>query len=745
MPTSSEALPTGPPLSVQFLMRLGQVTGRGFDLERVRLLMEEMHGAATRDPLAHLSVAAKTLGLRLTPARLPLSEAVWHSHLDTPVILWSEPEQRYLIVSHAGTFQVKLALYGDAELPSETITRSQLAARLGLASVNDVVEVGIVHPLSPGEAASVEADHQAKQLALRYGALSHRRELVKHGAHGHAEGGHHSMPPFRRFLKILRPERRDILLLLVFAMFSGVLYLALPFAVDTVVTNLAFGAQAQPYVQALLIIAQILTACLILQAMIIGFQHYVAELIQRRIFVRIAGDLAHRLPRVRASALDDVHGPELVNRFLDVVTVQKNTAFFLLEGINTVSASVIGMVLLALYHPLLMAFVALLVILIVGVTWLSGRQALRTAIQESRSKYDLVGWFEEIAAFPFTFKGPGGCELAYQRANLLATQFVDARTRHFNVVFRQISGLLLLSVIASVALLLLGTWLVLSQQITLGQLVASELIMSGIAVSLIKLGKKLESWYDTLAATDKLGHLFDLETESQTGEAQPTDRHATGMSVEACDMSFSYDGGPTLFENLSFAFPAGDRVALYGTQGSGVSSFLDLLFVLRPPTTGHLSFDGIDSRSYHPESLRESVQILRRDEFIDGTIIENLRLGSVGISLEEIRSALERVGLLDTCLRHPDGLNQRLRVGGAPLSTSQRTSLLVARALVQRPRLLLIDELFDGLDDITFSRLSRLVLSKEEPWTVVVATRMKEVLAICDRTLPLSPPRPVSD
>jgi putative ABC transport system ATP-binding protein len=236
MPTSSEALPTGPPLSVQFLMRLGQVTGRRFDLERVRLLMEEMHGAATRDPLAHLAVAVKTLGLRLTPARLPLSEAVWHSHLDTPVILWSEPEQRYLIVSHAGTFQVKLALYGDAELPSETITRSQLAARLGLASVNDVVEVGIVHPLSPGEAASVEADHQAKQLALRYGALSHRRELVKHGAHGHAEGGHHSMPPFRRFLKILRPERRDILLLLVFAMFSGVLYLALPFAVDTVVT-----------------------------------------------------------------------------------------------------------------------------------------------------------------------------------------------------------------------------------------------------------------------------------------------------------------------------------------------------------------------------------------------------------------------------------------------------------------------------------------------------------------------------
>jgi ABC-type bacteriocin/lantibiotic exporter with double-glycine peptidase domain len=209
-----------------------------------------------------------------------------------------------------------------------------------------------------------------------------------------------------------------------------------------------------------------------------------------------------------------------------------------------------------------------------------------------------------------------------------------------------------------------------------------------------------------------------------------------------------------LFEDRRFTFEAGDRIALYGTQGSGVSSFLDLLFVVRQPTAGHLSFDGIDSRSYHPESLRESVQILRRDEFIDGTIIENLRLGRPGISIEEIRSALERVGLLETCLRHPEGLNQRLRVGGGPLSTSQRISLLIARALVQRPRLLLIDELFDGLDDLTFSRLSHLVLSKEEPWTVVVATRMKEVLAICDRTLALSPlpapslatpPRPVDE
>lgn len=548
------------------------------------------------------------------------------------------------------------------------------------------------------------------------------------------------LPPFRRFLGMLKPERRDIFTLVIFAMFSGVLYLALPLAVDRIVTNLAFGSQGKPYVQALLVLAKILAVCLSLQALVIAFQYYIAEVIQRRIFVRTASDLAYRLPRVCAKAYDHVHGPELVNRFLDVVTVQKNTAFFLLEGINVVAASLIGMVLLALYHPLLLAFVGLLIVLIVGVTWLLGRGAVKTAILESRTKYDLMGWFEEIAAFPSLFKGSGGYEMAYHHTNRLATSFVEARSRHFGNVFRQVSGLLILSIFASISLLILGTWLVLSQQITLGQLVASELIMSGIVIALIKLGKKLEAWYDTLAAVDKLGHIFDLETESTEGETPSQKPTSLGMLVEVEELSFGYQPGAPLFENRSFRIKPGENIAIYGPQGSGVSSLLGLLFAIREPTGGHISFDGMDSRSWQLESLRESVQLLRRDEFIDGTVVENLRLGHPEITMDEIREALEQAGLRKELLRHPDGLNQRLRQGGSPLSTSQRICLLFARALVQRPRLLLIDELFDGLDPATFQTISQLVFSPQREWSVVIATRIEEVMTLCDRTIDLSAP-----
>lgn len=726
-------------------MRIGHLVGRRYDLERLRNLLVESDILPSADPMEQLAKVTEPLGLQVTPIRMPLAEAVWHANQDTPIVFWCRPQQRFLIVSYASAFRLTLALYEQGVTQSKTIARAELALQLGLNNVNEVVEVGVIHPASPAEEASATAEQRSEELATRYGVWSHRLAETKrkHGGHGdhghHGHHSHHAMPPFTRLLKILKPERRDILSLLIFAVLSGVLYLALPFAVDSIVTNLAFGAQTKPYFQALLAIAQVLTVCLLLQALVIGFQYYVAELIQRRIFVRAAGDLAFRLPRVKAETMDGVHGPELVNRFLDVVTVQKNTAFFLVEGINLVAASVIGMVLLALYHPLLLAFVILLVIIITATIWLFGRKAVDTAIDESRSKYELVAWFEEIAAYPAMFKGPGGYDLAQGRTNMLASQYILARTRHFGIVLRQVSGLLAVSVLSSVALLLLGTWLVLSQQITLGQLVASELIMSGIVASLIKLGKKLESWYDTMAATDKLGHLFDLETETEFGETLSRSDAQLGMQVECRHMSFGFDPHHALLSEQQFTLAPGERVAIHGPQGSGVSTLLDLLFVLRQPSGGQLLFNGIDSRSFRPSELRESIQLLRRNEFIDGTIIENLRLGRPNITLEEIRHALASVGLLDACSSHPDGLNRRISVGGAPLSTSQRICLLVARAIVQRPRLLLIDELLDGLDPVTFARLTDLILDRQRPWTVVIASRMPEMLSLCDRTLELTP------
>jgi ABC-type bacteriocin/lantibiotic exporter with double-glycine peptidase domain len=706
--------------STSLLAQLAAITGSEYDHERARVAVQN----ATRveaDPLAQLVAAAAEVYMHVSPVRLPLAEVVWRAHHDMPVVIWSDKDQRWVVVTFAGWFRVRIA-DGDHPTHRLTLRRSELLRLLGLQSMNDVVEAGIVHPERPAHEMSVHAAVE--------------QEAHTHGSdHGNNHSHTPHVSPQRRFFRLLKAERGDIVTLLIFSVFAGLLYLAAPLAVDAVVSNLAFGGQSRPYVQAIVILAFALFGALGLQAIVSGFQYYISDIIQRRIFVRTAADLAYRLPRVKAEALDDVHAPELVNRFLDVVTAQKSTSLLLLDGINLVFGSLIGMLLLALYHPVLLLFVAVLLVLIVIFTWLLGKGAVDTSIAESRMKYDVVNWFEEIAAFPFLFKGPGGYNLAYDRANQLATEYLNRRSGHFRIVMRQIVGLLVLSVIASAALLVLGGWLVVSQQITLGQLVASELIMGTIVASMAKMGKKLEAWYDAMAAMDKLGHIFDLEIEREDGE-QPTTRES-GAAVSACEISFGYH--EPLFAKKNFTVTSGSRVAIIGPHGSGASSLLDILFGLRQPTEGHISIDGLDLRSWYLEALRESVMLLRRNEIVDGTVIENLRLGRVDVGLDEIRAVLERVGLLDVLLHRSEGLNLRLKVGGAPLSGNQRTRLILARALVQRPRLLLIDELFDSLDDESFKLLETAILDPSLPWTVILATRDHDVTKRCDQIIELAP------
>lgn len=710
-PHSSVGTPTP-----RLLAQLAAITRSEFDHEQARIAVQNV-SKMEADPLSQLVTAAAQVYMHVSPVRMPLAELVWNANHDAPVVIWSSKEQRWIVVTFAGWFRLRIA-EGDHPRHRVSISRMELVRMLGVESVNTVVEAGIVHPERPAHDLSVHAA-VAKQVQM----------------HGHEEEHPHVSPP-RRFFRLLKAERQDITTLLIFSVFSGILYLAAPLAVDAVVSNLAFGGQAQPYVQALVILAIALLGALTLQAVVSGFQYYISEIIQRRIFVRTAADLAYRLPRVKAEALDEVHAPELVNRFLDVVTVQKSTALLLLDGINLVFGSLIGMLLLALYHPSLLMFVSILLFLIVAFTWLLGRGAVDSSISESRMKYDVVNWFEEIATFPFLFKGPGGYGLAYERANQLASEYLTRRSGHFRIVMRQIIGLLLLSVMASATLLVLGGWLVVSQQITLGQLVASELIMGSIVVALAKMGKKLEAWYDTMAAMDKLGHIFDLEIEREDGE-QPA-KSDRGAVIMARDLSFGYHEHAMLFEHRNFSIPSGSRAAIVGPHGSGASSLLDILFGLRQPAGGHVSVDGLDLRTWYLESLRESVMLLRRDEIVDATVVENLRLGRADIGLDEIRSALEQVGLLDVLLSRSEGLNLRLKIGGAPLSGNQRTRLLLARALVQRPRLLLIDELFDGLDSVSFQQLTNAILDRSLPWTVILATRDHDVTQRCDQLIELA-------
>jgi putative ABC transport system ATP-binding protein len=546
---------------------------------------------------------------------------------------------------------------------------------------------------------------------------------------------HPETTPWSRLVGFLKPEAPLIRSLVVYSLVVGLFTLAVPLAVDALISAVAFGGFLQPVV----VLSAVLLGALLLSGAFRGIQAYLAEVIQRRLFLRLASDLAFRLPRVRMEAHDRHYGPELVNRFFDVAIVQKNSALILLEGVNVVLGAVIGMGVLAFYHPLLLTFDLVLIAAVSLIVFGPARRAVRSAVNESRVKYQVAGWLEDLARNPVAFMSPGGRRLALDRLDRLASDWLAARKAHFRALLLQICGGLGLQAVAATALLALGGVLVIEGTLTLGQLVAAELIVSAVVASIAKLGKYLEGGYDMLAAVEKLGHLTDLPLEEGRGGAPVPAGRAGGLSLRAESLSYGFLPGHPVIDGLSFEIPPRSRTALVGPAGAGASTLLQLLYALRRPSAGRLAFDGFDLHEWHPDALRSQVALVGRPEIIEGSLLENVRFGRPEIDVAEIRASLEAAGLWDSVRRLPEGIHTRLSAWGDPLSATQCGLLMIARALAGRPRLLLLDGVLDGLDESRRGEVADRLFGGDRDMTLVIKTKIPDLIRRCDRVIELQP------
>jgi len=539
---------------------------------------------------------------------------------------------------------------------------------------------------------------------------------------------YHHIHPILRLREWLRLESEDAWVTVIYTAATGLISLVVPIAVQSVVNTIAFGTLLQP----LAVLTVMVLVALLAVAWLNAYRQYVVEMIQRRIFVRLAGDIADKLVRVEPKAFDRYHGPELVNRFLEVVTVQKAGATLLLDGLTLAVQTLIGMILLAVYHPFLLAFDVLLALSIFVVLVPMGSGAVATAVKESKAKYDVLAWLEELARHQVAVKSRAGLALALEKTNSLAKEYLRYRAAHFRILLRQIVGSFVLQALASATLLGVGGWLVIDRQMTLGQLVAAELVVALVTSSITKFGKHLELFYDLMASLDKLGYLTDLPQERADGEPLPRKTGPAQIRVLAAAVTVG-DGIP-LLRDVHLHVEAGARIGVRGSTGSGKSTLFDVLYALRQPSQGRVEIDGINYRELRLEDLRDQLALVREPQIFKGTVIDNLRLGREALSSERAREVLAEVGLLEYILQLPDGLNTVLATGGAPLSAGQAIQLELARAIAHEPRVLILDECLDWLEDLPErDRLLDLVFHGRQRWTVIAASHNEEILGRCDR------------
>jgi putative ABC transport system ATP-binding protein len=547
-----------------------------------------------------------------------------------------------------------------------------------------------------------------------------------------ARSSSHALSPGARLRALLRGERQTLWVALVYSIVIGLLSLVVPVAVQSLVNTIAFGSVLQPLVVLTLLVAVALGVSTVINAL----RAVVVEIIQRSLFARTAIDVTHRLLRVRVDAFDRYHGPELVNRFFDVVTVQKSASLLLIDGLSIVMQTVIGMVLLALYHPWLLAFDVLLVAAMLFIVFVLGRGAIGTSINESKAKYALEAWLEQIAGHLVTFKSMGAAAYATQRSQALLDEYLAYRAKHFRILLRQIIGSFALQAIASSALLGIGGWLVIERQLTLGQLVASELIVALMVSAFTKFGKQLEVFYDLLAAIDKLGALIDLPLERVDGEATLTPGRPASLALRHVEVGYADSETPAVVIGTLDVAP-GERLGVTGPAGAGKSTFADMLFGLRAPTSGVVLVDDVDTRTLPPVDLREHVALVRGIEVFPGSIVDNVRLGREDLSLADVNDALRRVGLLDELRALPDGLSTLLHPSGRPLSSSQAWRLMIARATVGQPRLLVVDRALDRIDlsSPRGQETTDVLFDAAAPWTLICITDDDSLLSRCSRTV----------
>ena len=538
---------------------------------------------------------------------------------------------------------------------------------------------------------------------------------------GHRTGPLHApgKRPWRRLVELLELEWTDVFTLLAFALGVGLLSLVAPAAIEALVNTVAFGILLWP----VFVLAMVMFGLLFVSASLRAMQTYVAECLQRRLFARTALAFADRLSRTSIASFDNANRADIVNRFFEVTTGQKSIATLLVEGIGIIMMTLVGLMVLGFYHPYLLTFALVLAGLVVFMLVGLGIGGVKSSIAESYAKFDMAAWLEEIARCPHTFRSGEGAMLAIDRADLLADRYVSARKRHFSIIWRQTLFALMLEAVGSTVLLGLGGWLVINRQLTLGQLVASELIVTLVLASLSKIGKYVEIFYDLQATLDKLGILDKLPPEPISGE-RLDDGGPLGVVAELP----GYDGRLRRLE----LYP-GERVAVVGARGK--TELLETLGLLRLPQEGLLEYDHIDAQSLDLPATRQQIAYVGRAEVFAGTLEENIRLGRSGLSALQVRRALDLVGLSDRVARLPDGMQTLLNPDGQPFSNNEIARLAVARAIAGQPRLLLIVGMLDALAVEACPDLLDAIFDPEAGWTLVLVTARSDIRQRCDRVV----------
>jgi len=539
--------------------------------------------------------------------------------------------------------------------------------------------------------------------------------------------------PVQRFWRLLKPDQREIRNVYVYSIFNGLVNLSLPLGIQAIVNLIIGGQISTSWILLVIFVVMGIAATGILQI----FQMRITENLQQKIFTRASLEFAYRIPAIKMEALYKHYAPELVNRIFDIVSVQKGLSKILIEFTTAALYVIFGLALLSFYHPFFIIFAFILVLLVVAIFRFTAKRGLKTSLEESKYKYQLAHWLEELARTSTTFKLAGNNDLPLQKADGYVSDYLGARESHFKVLIQQYSLTVVFKVLVAIGLLVIGGILVMEQQMNIGQFVAAEIIILTVMTSAEKIILSLENIYDVLTALEKVGQVTDLELEEHKGLDPKSDWQQNGITVELENIRFSYpDSNKKILNNLSLTINSGERLLITGLNGAGKRTLLHILAGLYDIQEGSITYNGLPKGNLNMPSLRSMIGFgLIQEKLFEGTILENISMGREAATFENVKWAVENLGLTSFIKNMPDGYDTWLNPEGKRLSRSIIIKMLLARSIAAKPSMLLLEDSFEILEGKERKKIIDFLMSDEHKWAIVVVSSDQYLAKKADRII----------
>ncbi len=539
--------------------------------------------------------------------------------------------------------------------------------------------------------------------------------------------------PLKRLLDLLLFEKKEIVSIYFFAILSGIIQLSVPLGIQAII-GFVLGAAI---VTSIYILIMVVVIGVLISGILQINQMKIIEKIQQKIFTRYAFEFAEQMPQFDLKKIDDFYLPEKVNRFFDVINLQKGMSKLLLDVPIASIQIVFGLLLLTFYHPFFIAFGLLLILILWLILRFTSQRGLKSSLSESKFKYKVVAWFEEIARVIKTFKFSQGTHLNLRKTDTNVLNYLNARTAHFRILIFQFRSLLAFKVAITAAMLTVGTYLLITQQLNIGEFIAAEIVILTVIGAVEKLISSLDSVYDIITGLEKLATFTEIPAE--TDGSMIFDENKANVELKLIDFNFTYGANANILQNLNLYIPANAVVCITGDEGAGKSTLLEVMSGSFRDFSGAILLNNIPIVNYQLESLRHKVGLYLNDhDIFEGTILENITMGHSKITPDYIFEMAEHLGISEFLNSMPFGYDTKIDSNGRKLPSTIVKKILLLRAFANKPSLLLLEEPWQGFDEPVKNKMIDYFLSKQNKATVIIVSNNNDFAKKCDLNIHLT-------